>query len=225
MESDGEEEIERILKWTVIKRWRKYKQVCCVFENCTPWVLKHELPLHNFQNLKHQRTLTKLNQAIVYAPVSFSKNSRLDVKMLNEDTDWGVVHCKFKKEFFGINAPIDAFRDTNSRSVAVTFRRHEIPLYGMILHSTLGEHSNMFHHLDISLYPAATIRNNLAQKITLVMQDSTINEPTSMRTILPGEEFYPKLLRRDMDTVKKTTRFWEIGIPCASIFRQRTLSS
>ena len=61
----------------------------------------------------------------------------------------------------------------------------------------------MFHHLDLSLYPAATIRNNLAQKITLVMQDSTINEPTSMRTILPGEEFYPKLLRRDMHRVNK----------------------
>ena len=151
----------------------------------------------------------------IYAPVSFSKNSRLDVKLLEEDTDWGVVHCKFKENFW-INAPINAFRDANGRSVAVTFRRHEIPLYGMILHSTLGEHSNMFHHLDLSLYPAATIRNNLAQKITLVMQDSTINEPTSMRTILPGEEFYPKLLRRDMHRVNKNYKGLEIGIPQAS---------
>ena len=69
----------------------------------------------------------------------------------------------------------------------------------MVLHSSLGEHSNMFHHLDLSLYPAATIRNNLAQKITL--SKMLTNEPT-MRTILPGEES-TKLLRRDMDTVKK----------------------
>ena len=43
----------------------------------------------------------------IYA-CKFFKELKLDVKMLNEDTDWGVVHCKFKKEFFGINAPIDA---------------------------------------------------------------------------------------------------------------------
>ena len=35
------------------------------------------------------------------------------------------------------------------------------------------------------------------------MQDATINEPTEMRTILPGEEFYPMLLRRDIDTANR----------------------
>lgn len=136
LESDDEEECERILKWTVkLNAGAREIQASSAFslKNCTPWVLEARTSSTQFSKLEapaHSYTIEPGKR--IYAPVSFSKNYRLDVKLFEEDTDWGVVHSTFKQEFFGINAPLNAFRDANNRSVAVTFRKHGIPLLSLI---------------------------------------------------------------------------------------------
>ena len=207
LESDDSDAYEYILKWTVMLNAGAREitaSSALSLKNCTPWTLEAQTSASNVLESEHAAHSYKiLPGQRIYAPVTLSNNCRLDVKLLKEDTEWGVVHAYGRETFHGINAPLKTFRNKRNHNVGVSFRKRGIPLYGMVLHSVLGEHSEMFHHVDLYLYPAATIRNNLAQKITLVMQDATINEPTEMRTILPGEEFYPMLLRRDIDTANR----------------------
>ena len=196
--------MEHLLQWEVSlnagARDIVISSALCVRNN-TPWDMDIHSSSSNLFDTSYGEPSTLLSGSSYYAPIAIAHSCRLDVKLAEKEIEWGVVDADSDASFHGINAPMETF--AKNENFAVVFFRAGVPVYGVALNVSLGEHSDLFHHASLELSPAVRICNNLAQKLTLVLHDRNTNEPTQMNTILPGEELCPYVLRRGISLPSK----------------------
>jgi hypothetical protein len=202
--SEGESPVEHLLQWTITLNAGAreiFASSALSLKNCSPWAMEAQASSGNLLDEGGQAEARKLLPGdTIYAPIAIAHDCHLDARLKREKTDWGVVDSE-DSSFLGLNAPISTF--AKKTNYAVLFFSNGVPLYGVVLKSKLGEHSETFQHMALELHPAVKICNSLAQKITLVLHDRNTNEPTEMKTILPGEELCPRMLRRGIKIPSK----------------------